>query len=56
LDPNFAVSPLRRAEHRGIERTRLADLSERSEFPRDPFDIETRRVKRRKVLSFGSVF
>jgi hypothetical protein len=37
---------LSRAEHQRIERIRLADLFERSEFPRDPFDTLTRRVKR----------
>jgi hypothetical protein len=32
LDPNFAVFPLRRAEHRGSERTRLADCLRAASF------------------------
>jgi hypothetical protein len=35
---------------------RLADLSERSEFPRDPFDTATRRIKRGTGVFFWFVF
>ncbi len=45
-----------RAEHRSSERTRLAGLFERSEFPRDPFDTATRRVERDTGVFFWFVF
>ncbi|MDJ0875736.1 MAG: hypothetical protein QNJ02_10745, partial [Desulfobacterales bacterium] len=48
--------PLSRAEHRSSERIRLAGLSERSEFPRDPFGTLTRRKKRDKGVFFWFVF
>ncbi len=48
--------PLSRAEHRGSERIKLAGLSERSEFPRDPFDTSTHRIKRGTGVLFCFVF
>ena len=48
--------PLSRAEHRSSVRIRLAGLSERSEFPRDPFATSTRRIKRDTGGFFWFVF
>jgi hypothetical protein len=52
----FVLIPLSRAEHQRIERKRLADLFERSEFPRDPFDAMTRRTKRDTGVFFWLLF
>ncbi len=52
----FPTPLLSRAEHRRLERIRLADLSERSEFPRDPFDPAARREKRDTGVFFWFVF
>ncbi len=49
-------SPLSRAEHRHGGRVKRADLSERSEFPRAPTDVVTRRVKRGTGVFFWFVF
>ncbi len=52
----FRFIPLSRAEHQCIEWKRLADLFERSEFPRDPFGTLTRRMKRDTGGFFWFVF
>ncbi len=45
-------SPLSHAEHRGIERKSLADLFERSAFPRDPF-LQTGSESKHHAVSQG---